>query len=73
MLRYTADGDLIGARTWGGPEHDGALGIAHRGGDIYIAGKTASFGEGQDEAILLHVVGPDGRFPEMGPGGAPEG
>jgi hypothetical protein len=45
---------LVQERTWGGPERDGAQGVAVAGdGSVYVTGGTRSFGEGGDDAFLL--------------------
>lgn len=65
LLRYSPAGNLQWARTWGGPEDEGALGIALHGGSAFIAGKTRSFGNGGDEALLVAVDGATGQFPAL--------
>jgi hypothetical protein len=41
-------------RTWGGPERDGAQGVAVAGdGSVYVTGETRSFGAGGGDAFLL--------------------
>lgn len=45
---------LLQERTWGGPERDGAQGVAVAGdGSMYITGETRSFGAGGADAFLL--------------------
>src|SRR6266850_4517159 len=45
---------LLQQRTWGGPERDGANGVAVAGdGSVYVTGSTRSFGAGGDDAVLL--------------------
>jgi hypothetical protein len=66
LLRYSSKGDLLWAHTWGGPKDEGALGIALHGGSAFIAGKTGSFGNGGDEAVLIAVDAATGLFPAPG-------
>ena len=45
---------LLQERTWGGPDRDGANGVAIAGdGSVYVTGVTRSFGAGGDDALLL--------------------
>jgi len=45
---------LLQERTWGGPERDGANGVAIAAdGSTYVTGSTRSFGAGGDDAFLL--------------------
>ena len=45
---------LLQERTWGGPERDGAQGVAVAGdGSVYVTGETRSFGAGGGDAFLL--------------------
>lgn len=53
---------LLQQRTWGGPERDGAHGVAVASdGSAYMTGSTRSFGAGGDDAILLKY-GADGTL-----------
>lgn len=63
LLRYDQDGNLVWARTWGGPQNEGAFGIVWNGNAIFIAGNTKSLGQGQDDAILIKVDAETGDFP----------
>ena len=45
---------LLQQRTWGGPDRDGASGVAVAAdGSVYVTGETRSFGAGGDDAFLL--------------------
>ena len=45
---------LMQERTWGGPDRDGAQGVAVAGdGSVYLTGETQSFGAGGGDAFLL--------------------
>jgi hypothetical protein len=45
---------LLQERTWGGPERDGAQGVAVAGdGSVYVTGETRSVGAGGGDAFLL--------------------
>lgn len=63
LLRYDRDGNLIWSRMWGGPENEGAHGIALFRDRVYIAGNTQSAGAGQDDAILISAGAGEGSFP----------
>jgi len=53
---------LLQQRTWGGPERDGANGVAVASdGSVYVTGSTRSFGAGGDDAMLLKY-GADGTL-----------
>jgi hypothetical protein len=53
---------LLQQRTWGGPERDGAQGVAVAiDGSVYVTGSTRSFGAGGDDAMLLKY-GADGML-----------
>jgi hypothetical protein len=54
--------DVLQQRTWGGPERDGAQGVAvAKDGSVYVTGSTRSFGAGGDDAMLLRY-GANGRL-----------
>ena len=41
-------------QTWGGPDRDGAQGVAAAAdGSVYVTGGTRSFGAGDEDAFLL--------------------
>src|SRR6188768_840881 len=45
---------LLQQRTWGGPDRDGAHGVAVAAdGSVYVTGSTRSFGAGGEDAVLL--------------------
>lgn len=45
---------LLQQHTWGGPDRDGANGVAVAAdGSVYVTGSTRSFGAGGDDAMLL--------------------
>jgi hypothetical protein len=45
---------LLQERTWGGPDRDGAHGVAVASdGSVYVTGETRSFGAGGGDAFLL--------------------
>src|SRR5262245_2769711 len=46
--------ELQQQRTWGGPDRDGAQGVAAAAdGSVYVTGGTRSFGAGDEDAFLL--------------------
>jgi hypothetical protein len=54
LLKYDLSGTLQWARTWGGADDEMLWGIASDAGDnIYCAGDTLSFGEGDFDTLLL--------------------
>jgi Domain of unknown function (DUF5122) beta-propeller len=58
LVRFTPDGDVVWAQSWGGPFRDAASGLAvGPDGTIYIAGDTNSF-SGED--AFLVKFSPDG-------------
>jgi PQQ-like domain len=65
FLRYTPDGVLVWAKTWGGRLNDGASGLAIYGNRAYIAGNTKSYGNGQDDALLISADTETGQFPSI--------
>jgi hypothetical protein len=63
LLRYDPDGNLLWYRTLGGPQNDGAHGIALSQNRVYIAGNTKGTEHGQDDAILIAAAADTGEFP----------
>lgn len=62
ILRYSAAGDLQWARGWDGPGGEAFDAIAiDQDGNLLVVGWTYSFGEGQDD-ILLVKYAPDGTL-----------
>jgi len=54
LLKYNNSGDLQWNRTWGGSAMDWSTGIAIDSSDnVYIAGTTDSFGDGNGDLCLL--------------------
>lgn len=56
ILHYDPDGRLLGSQSWGGVEDEGALGLVPAGNALYVVGKTRSFGNGQDDIVLLKLA-----------------
>ena len=54
LLKYDSSGSLQWARTWGGTDDDeiGGVGV-DSGGSVFCAGRTASFGAGDWDVLLL--------------------
>jgi hypothetical protein len=65
FLRYTREGVLVWAKTWGGRFSDGAGGMAIFGNRAFIAGNTKSIGNGQDDALLISANAETGEFPPI--------
>jgi hypothetical protein len=55
LLRYSQQGNLTLAKTWGGVVSEQAHGITVLDPYIYIVGETGSFGAGLEDAFLLKV------------------
>ncbi|MCL5037805.1 MAG: SBBP repeat-containing protein [Chloroflexi bacterium] len=54
MQKCSKNGDVIFTRVWRGKECDAGFGIAlDEEGNIYVSGHTDSFGDGDEEALLL--------------------
>ncbi len=65
FLRFTPEGALVWAKTWGGRFNDSASGLAIFGNRAFIAGTTQSFGSGQDDALLIAADSETGQFPSL--------
>jgi hypothetical protein len=63
VLKYDLDGDLLWARTWGGPEaQSGWAGVkTDDENNVYVAGFSWEFGSGLQEVVLLKFS-PDGEL-----------
>ncbi len=54
VLKYSPEGQLLWARTWGGQYFEYPCGIAVlNGGNIIVGGHTTSFGAGADDIFIL--------------------
>ena len=61
ILRLSPSGSLLFDREWGGKNGDTAAGVAvGPDGTVYVAGTSASFGAGIDDAFVLHLL-PTGK------------
>ncbi len=70
LLRYDQEGNLTLSKTWGGAELDLAHGMMIDGPYIYIAGETASWGQGYEDALLLKTdLEGENIIPEFAPYG----
>lgn len=54
LLQYDSTGALQWAKTWGGGDNDQAQAMAIYGSDIYLAGFTSSYGEGNSDVLMAH-------------------
>ncbi len=63
LLSFDPQGKLRWYRTWGGPQDDSSHDLVIDGDFIYIAGETNSFGQGQNDDLLLKVNRVTGQFP----------
>lgn len=62
MARYDAGGNLSWVRSWGGTNEDIGLGVvADSNGNVYVAGRTGSYGAGSYDAVLVKFA-PDGTY-----------
>ncbi len=56
LVRVDVWGDTLWTRTLGGPDHDAGLSVAEMpGGGYLVAGYTASFGSGGNDAYLVRT------------------
>ena len=55
LLKYNKTGSLIWSATWGGSGNEltRAVGVNAGGTDIYVAGSTTSYGNGDFDVVLL--------------------
>jgi len=55
LLDYDLDGNLVWNTTWGGAgsESARAVEVADNGSAVFVAGQTASFGNGSNDVVLL--------------------
>jgi len=62
LLKYSSDGNLLWAKSWGGTGSEGVSGTAVDSlGHVYLTGGTDSFGAG-DGDVFLHEWNPDGEL-----------
>src|SRR5712692_397274 len=62
LLKFTFDGALVWDRSWGGRSGDDAAGVAVApDGSVFLAGSTNSFGQGSDDAFVVHFLADSGR------------
>ncbi|MEO0146980.1 MAG: hypothetical protein ABIM19_09125, partial [candidate division WOR-3 bacterium] len=56
ILKIDKVGNLIWARTYGGPDADiGNIGILTEDGGYLLLGETRSFGQGENDVLILKV------------------
>ncbi len=54
LTKYDPNGNLLWAKTWGGPSNDFANGVLVGGdGSVYVVGGTQSFGAGWYDVLIL--------------------
>jgi hypothetical protein len=54
LLKYSKDLKLVWQQIWGGSKGESArMAGVDSGGNIIVAGSTASYGSGQDDVVLL--------------------
>jgi hypothetical protein len=62
LLKYNKNLKLVWQQIWGGPKGESArMAGVDSGGNIIIAGSTASYGSGQDDVVLLKYS-PEGNL-----------
>ena len=55
LVKYTSEGELLWKKTWG-DEGEGGSGIAlDAQGNVYVTGRTTSFGSGKEDAFLMRI------------------
>lgn len=60
LLKYDKDLNLMWQQIWGGPKGESARAVeVDNDGNILVAGATASYGNGEDDVVLLQYT-PDG-------------
>ncbi len=56
LLKFSRDGNLLAAQTWGGAQDDYPLDLLVKGNAIFITGRTNSFNaNGKNDAFLIKV------------------
>ncbi len=60
LIKTDSDGNWVWDKTYGGPKDDVGMSVIRSGDGYVVAGRTASFGSGEDDIWLLRV-GSDGR------------
>lgn len=60
LIKTDSGGNWIWDRTYGGSKDDVGISVIRAGQSYVVAGRTASFGSGEDDIWLLKVA-PDGR------------
>ncbi len=64
FLRLDPGGDLLWAKTFGGPSDDAAYSLVQTSDEGYaVAGYTNSFGAGYADFLVMRLV-PDGNYPD---------
>lgn len=54
LLKYDSSGNLIWAKTWGGPNNDsGNAVLVGNDGSVYVVGQTQSYGAGWYDVLVL--------------------
>jgi hypothetical protein len=64
LLKFSPDGELIWAQTWGGLQQDAIHGMAIDGGWVYLAGNTESFSKGMGDVLIIKADAINGNFPD---------
>ena len=62
LLKWDADGNLLGGWAWGGPGFDGTGAIFLDGTDVYLSSQTESFDPGYSDGLFLKFDTIDERF-----------
>ena len=65
LLQYDPQGKLNWYQTWGGPLQDAVHGMTIAGDFVYLAGITRSYGNGQDDALIIKADRHSGKFPQV--------
>ncbi|MHA1733190.1 MAG: baeRF10 domain-containing protein [Promethearchaeota archaeon] len=53
VRKYAPDGSLEWSRTWGGAQNETGTGVWTNGSAVFVGGTTRTYGNGQEDCVLL--------------------
>jgi hypothetical protein len=67
VLKYDSSGTLLWEKAWGGPKNESFYSIVAVGSNLYIGGRTSSYGNGSWDALFMKtdLNGSNGTVPEI--------